>query len=285
MSNVNLSAFHTAWCVTHCPSHALNVSAPLQAAAAELESFVTAVQTPPARFWEQLFSLSASVDFSGTLAERVCSRVGLSATTYKSRLAGILNECRRQFEQAYPQYTHEMTLRTGPVRDLWDGHGAGLLRWIGLVTAEPLAVESAQVVLVQPILGGMGYAHLSTNRIHLEAVLTHVDPRLPETLRTAWLLSQLDLDRPVYSEGINSHRLRGVAGLAMLPVVLDAGRELELCHFSAELITRAIELWHADTLQVPVDTTSAIVATWWETYQAARPPWKIALHALDQMLQ
>jgi hypothetical protein len=119
----------------------------------------------------------------------------------------------------------------------------------------------------------------------LEAVLTHVDPRLPETLRIAWLLSQLDLDRPVYSEGINAHRLRGVAGLAMLPVVLDAGRELELCHFSAELITRAIELWHADTLQVPVDTTSAIVATWWETYQAARPPWKIALHGLDQMLQ
>ena len=100
----------------------------------------------------------------------------------------------------------------------------------------------------------------------------------------AWLLAQLDLDRPVYSDKINAHRLRAVAGLAMLPAILEAGQELELCRYSPESLAHAMRLWHCETLQLDVAKTLAVVSTWWETYQASRPAWPVALTGLDQML-
>jgi len=51
-------------------------------------------------------------------------------------------------------------------------------------------------------LGGAGAAQLRTNSVRLEAVLTHPDPQLPETLRLGWLLSQLNQDLPIYSDTI-----------------------------------------------------------------------------------
>ncbi len=286
IANANVSAFHTAWCYAHYSDRMLQCSDELRIASAELCHLVAEFpKVSPAHFWDQLFTLSAAEANSASLAERLCGRLGLTTSVYQSRLAATLKRCRHQFESAYPNYATDMPLRTGPLRQMWDGNGAGLLRLIGLASGEPLLVEEAQVVLVQPILGGMGYPHLSTNRIHLEALLTHAAPQLPESLRIAWLLSQLDLDRPVYSELINAHRLRGVAGLGMLPVVLTAGQELDLCHYSPQLVTEAIELWYADTCQLDAPTASTIVSTWWETFQASRPSWRIALAGLDQMLQ
>ncbi len=284
-SNVNLSAYHTIWCLNHFPDRELTDSSELLQAAVDLQNLVEDIQTPPLRFWDQLFTLSATVDYSGALAERLSQRIGLSSKLHTTRLAAELNNCRRQFERVVPNYATEILLRTGPLRQMWDGHGAGLLRQIVLLTEEQLLVADAQVVLVQPVLGGMGYAHLTTNRIHLEGLLTHAAPQLPESLRIAWLLSQLDLERPVYSELINALRLRSVAGLAMLPVVLAAGQELELCQSSPQLLRQAIELWYVDTLQIDAATISAIVSTWWETCQSSRPAWKTALTGLDQMLQ
>ena len=284
-SSLNVSAFHTAWCWAHYPDRVRQLSDELRSAADELNQLVAGLPgATVSRFWDQLLTLSASVQNSAQLADRLCNRLGLTVDVFQPTLAANLHRCRSQFEKAYPNYATEMLLRTGPLRQLWDGCGAGLLRMIGQLIGEQMLVEEAQVVLVQPIMAGMGYAHLSTNRIHLEALLTHATPQLPEALRMAWLLSQLDLDRPVFSELINTQRLRSVAGLGMLPVVLAAGQELELCHYSPKLVAQAIEQWYVDTLQLDASTTSAVVSTWWETYQDSRPKWNIALTGLDQML-
>lgn len=284
-SNINVSAFHTAWCWAHFPDRVRQLSDELQSAVDELNQLAVGLpEATASRFWDQLLTLSASVENSAQLADRLCNRLGLTAAVFQPTLAANLHRCRSQFEMAYPKYAAEMLLRTGPLRQLWDGCGAGLLRMIGQLLGEQMLVEEAQVVLVQPIMAGMGYAHLSTNRIHLEALLTHATPQLPEALRIAWLLSQLDLDRPVTSELINAHRLRSVAGLGMLPVVLTAGEELELCHYTPELVNQAIECWYIDTLHLDASTASAVVTTWWETFQDNRPTWRTALTGLDQML-
>ncbi|MCE9526367.1 MAG: hypothetical protein K8R36_09970 [Planctomycetales bacterium] len=68
-----------------------------------------------------------------------------------------------------------------------------------------------------------------------------------------------------------------VAQLAMLPVALAAGREVELCLDSPDLLAQAITNW-----RLIADPT--VVTQWWETYRESRPPFAVALAALDKML-
>lgn len=280
----HVSAMHTAWCVTHFPQSAARLNAEWPAAAAALDALADEFKTTHERYWDQMLSLASTADGSRELAERLCARLGQTTGTLPSRLAALLNQCRRLFESSFPKFASDIPLRSGPIRQMWEAHGVGLMRMLARQTGESVLVEQATVLLVQPVLGGFGYAHLSANRIHWEALLTHVDPQLPETLRIAWLLSQLDLDRPVFSDKINAHRLRSVAGLAMLPAILEAGQELELCRFSPESLANAFELWHCESLQLGAADTLDLLSTWWETYQASRPPWPVALAGLDQML-
>lgn len=280
----HVSAIHTAWCVAYFPQCAARLNPGWSATAAALDELAEDFKTTRGKYWEQMLSLAATADGSRELAERLCARLGQTTGTLPSRLAATLNQCRRQFESSFPKFASDIPLRAGPIRQLWEAHGVGLLRMLARQTGGNVLVEQATVLLVQPVLGGFGYAHLSANRIHWEAMLTHVDPQLPETLRIAWLLSQLDLDRPIYSDKINAHRLRSVAGLAMLPAILEAGQELELCRYSPESLAAALRLWHCDTLQLNAANTMVVVSAWWQTYQASRPAWPIALTGLDQML-
>ncbi len=182
----------------------------------------------------------------------------------------------------FPKLQEQLELRAGPIRDLWNGYGNGLLAHIGRLTDRDLLVEQAEVILVQPLLGGFGAAHLAQNRIRLEAMLTNPMPELPEVVRLAWLFSQLQLDAPKYSEGVHGRRLNEVAGLAMLPPALAAGQVVELTKIDEPTLALAIEQW-----QVPVPSDVDVVSTlfaWWETYLQTRPAWFVALTALDRML-
>ncbi len=284
LTSAHLSVIHWAWCVAHYPERVQSSSSEMHSVAAELDKLASEFNTTRDKFWDQLLTLACVTDGAVDLTERLSSRLGGGSTTLAARLVGAVHQCRLQFERSFPKFATEMSLRSGPMRQLWEAYGPGLLRLIERQTGQDVMVEDASVVLVQPILGGFGYAHLSGNRIHLEALLTHSDPELPESLRIAWLLSQLDLDRPEFSEQINAHRLRSVAGLAMLPAILCAGEELELCRFSPELLTKAIELWFCPTLGLSTATASSVTDIWWETYQGSRPKWSVALTGLDRLL-
>ncbi len=283
-ASAHVSVVHTAWSVAHYPQCAARLNPEWLSAAQSLDELAGEFKTTRGKYWEQMLSLASTADGSRELAQRLSARLGQTTGTLPSRLAAALNQCRRLFESSFPKFTSEIPLRTAPIQQMWEAHGVGLMRMLTRQTGESVVVEQATVLLVQPVLGGFGYAHLSANRIHWEALLTHADPRLPETLRIAWLLAQLDLDRPIFSEMINAHRLRVVAGLAMLPAILEAGQELELCSNTPEILTAALQLWHCETLQLDTATAQAVVSTWWETYQASRPAWRIALTGLDQML-
>ena len=153
----------------------------------------------------------------------------------------------------------------------------GIARW----TDPHVIAESAQVILVHPSLGGGGSAHLAYNNVLIEAVLTNPIPQLPETLRLAWLLSQLNLDLPMFSETIHGKRLPHVAELAMIPVTLQAAEELEFLTLTPEAIDLALNCWNVVT---PPDTDPVdILWRWWGTYLETRPRWDIAFTALDRM--
>src|SRR5439155_20152019 len=97
--------------------------------------------------------------------------------------------------------------------------------------------------LVNPALGGGGEAHLAYNSLRIEAVLANPNAELPEVVRLAWLIAQLQLDLPKYSDTIHADRLPQIARYAMLPPTLLAAEAVELMRFTPELIGQAISVW------------------------------------------
>jgi hypothetical protein len=236
------------------------------------------------RFWRFLFGLSASAGSSRELALQALTKtVGRHrAELLLPRMSGALVELEAAVRRAFPDLISELELRMRPLREQWEARGPGMLYGICLRPEASLIAEQAEVLVVQPARGGGGQAHLSANSVRIEAVLANPHPELPEVVRLAWLLAQLQLDLPAYSDRIHADRLPRVAAYAMMMPVLEAAQEVELVQVSSALLDRAIAAWH---LSVPADLNAPqVVLQWWETYRDSRPPFPVALTALDQML-
>ncbi len=248
-----------------------------------LRQTIVAAGLPRTTFWRNLLGLSDAAEGSQQLAERALTKtVGAArgemvAGQLSSAISGVEAAVRR----ALPGMMDELSLRIRPLRAQWEAQGPGLLHSIARWTDPRVIVNSAQVILVHPSMGGGGSAHLPYNNVLIEAVLANPVAQLPEVLRLAWLLSQLNLDLPMFSDGINGRRLPHVAELAMIPVTLQAAEELSLVTLDTETIDLALKSWHVVTPPDidPVD----IIWRWWGTYQETRPRWDIAFTALDRM--
>jgi hypothetical protein len=250
-----------------------------------LQTEIQAASLPEARFWRSLNAFAYQLDNNGELAAMALRKsVGTTARhePLAVKIAAHIATLENAVRNALPGLVDELALRARPLRELWEACGPGLLRAIGQLTDERLIVDSADVVLVYPALGGGGAAHLINNSVRIEAVLTNNIPQLPETVRLAWLVAQLNQDVPMFGERLHSDRLPLVAGLAMLPAVLAAGSELELCRCDPAAVALAISAWHPELPSA--ESTADVVNLWWQTYQLSRTPWSTALAALDQML-
>jgi hypothetical protein len=260
------------------------LAAALELPARQLAGEITAAGLPAGPFWRHLLPLSARIGNRRELAETALVKVqgrhtklASAASAIAAAIAGVENA----FRSSVPNLTEELTLRERPIRDQWEARGPGLLKQIGVLTDECLLPERCEVILIEPVLGGYGAPFLSYNQIHLEAVLANSVAELPEVVRLAWLIAQLQLDLPVYSEHVHPDRLPHIARFAMLPVTLAAAEYVELARLSPETVARAIEAWR---LTVPPDVDGpATVLHWWQTYLETRPPWPVAMAALDQM--
>jgi hypothetical protein len=151
-----------------------------------------------------------------------------------------------------------------------------------------LVVEQADVILVHPALGGGGYAHLPYNSVRIEAVLANPHAELPEVVRLAWLVSQLSLDLPKYSEKIDPTRLAHVAALAVMPPVLSAAEQVELARYDDATLRLALSSWAMPGVGASPEADTEVVVgtldTWWRTFTESPAPFPVALVALDQML-
>ncbi|MEM8947173.1 MAG: hypothetical protein AAGD11_18510 [Planctomycetota bacterium] len=228
-----------------------------------------------------LVGLAAEYENNRQLVEvavtRSRGRAAIDDATIR-RLAGCIADLEATWLRLQPNLVDELSVRGRPMREQWESRGPGLLRAAERLTDEEFLAPAAEIVLVTPIIGGHGRAHLRSNRVTLEAVLTNVDPDLPEILRVGWLLTQLNLDLPVRAESVSAKRLPQLASLATVPLTLAAAADVELAQLDNAAVTRALQVWH-----LPPGVATQLLH-WWTSYVEDRPRWAVAIAALAQML-
>lgn len=262
------------------PRLAEAIAEPAQQLAAEIRSS----GLPAERFWRHLIPLSAMIGGRRMVVEAAVTKTIGRGPRFEAVVAGLdarLAALDAAMRAALPELDEELRLRERPLREQWEARGNGMLQHIGRVTEESLIVPSCDVLLVPPVRGGGGEAHLPYNSVRIEAVLANPYAELPEVVRLAWLIAQVQLDLPVQSETIHADRLPHIAAYAMISPALIAAEEVELMRFVPEAIGGAIAAWGL-TVPPGIDA-AATVSQWWQTYVETRPPWNVALAALDQM--
>ena len=174
--------------------------------------------------WRHLLALSASIDNNRQLVEIVLRKsFGSAPSGEVTRLAGLIADLEAAVIRIQPKLANELLLRAGPLSEQWEARGPGLLRKIGeQIDEDQLFVANADVILVHPIQGGGGEAHLLYNSVRMEAVLANPAADVPEVVRLAWLLVQLNQDLPRYSERLTQRDVHELAALALIPVTLVA---------------------------------------------------------------
>jgi hypothetical protein len=236
------------------------------------------------RLWRQLLCMAHQFENKRQLAQITLFRAfGATkvADTILTALGGRLHDLQLAYDAAYPRMSEELALRGGPLRELWEARGPGMLHFAASLFTEIVVVPGADVLLVQPVRGGYGKAQLYNNTVRMEAVLANPEARLPEVVRLAWLFLQLNLDIPILSEKVNGERLPMIAALAMLPATLEAAQHVELVQFDADLLKLALQTWHVPVPNVEEAATKLLA--WWDEFKSARPQLPVALPALDQM--
>lgn len=240
---------------------------------------------PQARFWHHLFGLSSEIDSNQELAEGALTKtVGRERASGQAvqRLASCIGQLKAIAKREAPNLADELMLRGRPLREQWEARGPGLMREAAQWSDARILVPRADVLLVQPVLGGGGEAHLTYNSLRIEAVMANPHPELSEVLRLGWMLGQLNLDLPLFRDAVHDDRLFQVAQMAMLPVTLKAAELVELARCDRSTVEFALNAWRLAT-PLGIDAVD-VIWTWWQTYLDTRPPWHVALRALDRML-
>jgi hypothetical protein len=251
-------------------------------------------QLPVERVLNRLAAYSAEIQSNRELAQLALKKtIAAAAVTERlvHSLAGRITDLENAIGSVYPKMGEELPLRGGPLREQWESRGPGLMKSIARLTDERLLVENAQVILVHPALGGGGGAQICNNSVRFEAVLVNPEPQLPEIVRLGWMLAQLNTDLPIFGEHIHPDRIDAIAALALVVPTLSAAEQVELARCDLPTIELALKTWRVPW---PAGPTAAkrmeaseladVLLNAWETYQEMRPPWEVALRAIDVSL-
>ncbi|PQO33718.1 hypothetical protein [Blastopirellula marina] len=239
----------------------------------------------PKLFWRHALPLSAQLSGKSELASVVLRKtrgIELSESSYVATIAGALADLAAAYHKVIPKAEQELSLRRRPIQEAWEARGPGLIYFLNRVLPKEFIPELATVILVLPASAGRGTAHLNYNSLRLEAVLYDPHPQLPEVARLGWLISQLNIDLPKYSELIQPDRVPMIARLATLPAILYAAEEVELVKPGTVTLADALQLWQV--AHAGHEALAEIVQQWWQTQETRQAPWPVALAALARML-
>ncbi len=237
-------------------------------------------------FWQRYRSGIIANDDSN----RACAKALLSAgcsefqveQTAKA-ISSLLSECRLSFSRRFPKLGDQLELRARPLKQHWEMVGPGLLGniqrqvWGDSLPDDwwPTRVDG---LLVQPMRGGDGGYDTLAGKFWIEAMLTDVDPAVPEVLRVAWLVTQLAIESH-FRDKSGDQTLARAWSLASVPLVLTAAAQLDLIQGEKLPIRAAIDLWHLGGEEV-----SGKLELWWQRTQDAPTPLPVALKEFDRML-
>lgn len=223
---------------------------------------------------KQIQAATASALMAGGCSELQVEQTGKA-------ISNRLSDARQAYAVRFPKLGEQLNLRARPLREKWEAVGPGLLRdverqiwdnsppsgwWTPRLTAQ----------LVQPIRGGDGGFGAESGRIWIEAMLTDVNPSVPEVLRVAWLTTRIAVESHTRKQ-TGDQALGTAWSLVCVPLVLSAAANLDLIPSDPLPIKRAMELWQrgdavvADKLQ-----------QWWAHYKQSPTPLPVALRQLDQ---
>jgi hypothetical protein len=257
----------------------------IRPAAIELSNCLNWFGLDSAHAWHGLLNASVQWDSNRELAAAFLRRfVGATKCQPQvvDRLAGAIASTEAAVRRARPNLGAELALRIGPLREHWEARGPGILFRLQKTTDQDLIPPEVTVAIVEPISGGGGVALLASNSVVFEGVLVNGDPTLPEVLRLAWLVAQLQLDLPKFSETIPPARLLQIAPLALLPPILEAASYVDL--LAGDLTTHLIS---AISAWVPAEAHSGelaeVLSTWWSAQTDSQVPWRVALSGLDRL--
>jgi hypothetical protein len=259
---------------------------------AELTKRLAALEVDLETFWSRLVATGATGATDQDACRLALVSAGLGELTFDTSASAILNglaDTRLAYQERYPKSSQQLSLRARPIREQWDGYGAGLLRRIAKKTHESFIPKTVTCVLLSPYRGGDGNCDPTTATLWMEAVLTNPVATVPEVLRLVWLITRIGIGARVLpiegggAAGENPMRAATVLALASLPVVLDAACYLEMTQsptVTAALIDSAIQAWFGPMESTVVET----VEKWWSQSEQLNPPFPVALKALDRML-
>lgn len=284
LTNESMSCFHAAEVLRRTadaaePRMANAIAEP----AVALVNEVVSRGIPEERFWQHVIPLSAGFGGNRQLANMTLRKSGRKtdelATT---RLAGRFHELQAAVRREFPTMTDDVTLWGRSLRDQWKRSGTALLHTIGRRIEAEVLPANTEIGLVYPMQQGGGAAHLLYNSVCIEATESDPEPKLPEVIRLVWLMSQLNLEIPMFSESVDPHRLPTVAGLATLPAALTAAEAADLAACDRPNVELALATWMPHFRRGQAFAEQLL--KWWELYCSKRPRFSVALGALDQML-
>lgn len=252
---------------------------------ANLDFTLTDDRVPHKRFLTHVAGLVTGLQSNLDLARwgliKTIGRERAEPLTLKYR--GLLIDLEKAFNAQVERLNKERPLQQERLQDEWYRHGPGLLAGVARLSDPAIHVEEATVLVVHPLLGGGGAAHVAYNSVRIEAVGEDPVPELPEVLRLCWLLSQLNLDLPRYSESFRSQDRASTLGpLALIPIVLTAAEELRLSTCSEPMMELALRTWLHQGEEAKAMASN--LNGWYEVYRDTRPAWGTALGALDQLV-
>jgi hypothetical protein len=287
-ANHSVSALHAAEMLAVFPTQITDarVKETIASFVTKAEQLIQTRGADPKLFWNRLISVAAEIEANFPLVQTTLLKCGIFAEVpFINSLAGPITDIEAAFKQLFPKYQEQVELRIRPLQEQWLGFGTGLMAHVGRLTEKSVIADEARIIPVQPVIGGYGWAHIENNLVRIEAMLTNPMAEIPEVVRLGWLVSQLQLELPRFSEVLGAHVLHRVAPFAMLPPVLAAAQVLELSECSNENVALAIQNWHIP-LPSDMDLHDHVVPTlldWWETYLTTKPSWHVAMQALGKM--
>jgi hypothetical protein len=254
-------------------------------AAGYLASTIDQSPTNPAQLLPHLVALSAGIHSPAELAQVALSKVTNNemARHHATSLGDAVRQVIAAFRALVPDVLEQLELRAEPIRQQWEARGGGLLANLRRLTVPELMVDQADVILIYPIVGGDGRAFLPYNSVLLEAVLADPIHGLPEVLRLAWLVAQLNCDLPKFQGELTRDQLAETAELAMLCPTLEAAQDVELARLDEPTLKLAIDSWCSQSAAT-IPELPATLQDWWNTCQTSRPDWDVAIAALGQMI-
>lgn len=284
-TSLSATALHAALCRAQgIPAADAALGSMLASAADALAGEIDAAQWPRIALLEQLTGLASELDNNRELVTRAAAKLHLPPRDpgLLVRIAGGIADLEATLLRQQPNLAEELAVRCGPLREQWEARGPGMLREIAQSTEAEVIPQAAEIILVSPYAGGYGLAHARQNRVTMEGVLFHPTPALPEPVRLAWLIAQLNSDLPRYGDLLPTGRASYVFAAAMAAPTLAAAQEVELATCDATTLATAYDAWGIAG-DLPGDAPER-VWNWWNAWLDQSATWPVAVAALGRLL-